>query len=103
MSDGERTVSLTLKQALKVLGSQIVQLIKASPKSSVLLSDLPNLYLRAYGYQLKPQLFECGSIREVLEQLSDHIQVCVFFSSLYSNYSHAIYSDYIVWLVVMSL
>lgn len=81
MTDGERTVSLTLQQAVKVLGSQVTQIVKSSPKSSILLSDLPKLYLREYGYQLKPQLFECSSIREVVETLSDFIQVS---SSIFS-------------------
>lgn len=75
MTDGERTVSLTLQQAFKVLGSQIVQIIKASSKSSVPLNELSKMYLREYGYPLKPQLFECSSIREVVEKLFDLIQV----------------------------
>lgn len=75
MSDGERTVSLTLPQAIKVLGSQVVQIVKSSPKSYILLNDLSKLYLREYGYQLKPQVFDCNSIREVAGKLSDYVQV----------------------------
>lgn len=75
MADGERTVTLIFQQAIKVLGTQLVQILKTSPNSSVLLHDLPKLYLREYGYQLKPQVFECNSIGEVIEKLSDYIQV----------------------------
>lgn len=73
MADGERTVSLTLQQAVKVFGTQMVQILKSS--KPILLNDLPKLYLREYGYQLKPQVFECNSIGEVIEKLSDCIQV----------------------------
>lgn len=85
MTDGERTVSLTLQQSIKVLGTQIVQILKTSPKSSILLNDLSKLYLREYGYQLKPQVFECNSIREVVEKLSDYIQVCEILSLCFSS------------------
>lgn len=80
MADGERTVSLTLQQAFKVLGTQIVHILKTSPKSSILFNDLPKLYLREYGYQLKPHVFECSSIGEVIKKLSDYIQVRSLFS-----------------------
>lgn len=75
MPDGERTVSLTVHQALKVLGSQIVQIIKASPQSSLRLSDLPKIYLREFGFPFKPQMYECNSISEVISRLGDYVQV----------------------------
>ncbi|XP_072396076.1 meiosis regulator and mRNA stability factor 1 [Diabrotica undecimpunctata] len=75
LPDGERTVSLTLPQALKVLGFQIVQLIKSLPQTSLLLNDLPKVYLAEYGYPLKPQFFECISVSEVLTKISDYVQV----------------------------
>lgn len=75
MPDGERTVSLTVQQALKVLGSQIVQIIKASPQSSLRLSDLPKIYLREFGFPFKPQMYECNSISEVISRLGDYVQV----------------------------
>lgn len=75
MADGERTVSLILQQATKVLGLQIAQILKSSPKSYVLLNDLSKLYLREYGYPLKPQILECTSFRELVEKLSEYVQV----------------------------
>ncbi|CAG9812530.1 unnamed protein product [Phaedon cochleariae] len=74
LPDGERTVSLTLQQSLRILGSQIVQIIKSN-QSPVLLSDLSRLYLREYGYPLKPQLYECNSIAEITAKLSNYVQV----------------------------
>ncbi|KAJ8946869.1 hypothetical protein NQ318_006779 [Aromia moschata] len=75
LSDGERTVSLTLQQSLKILGAQIVQIVKASKQSSLSLEDLPQIYLHEYGYPLKPQLYECETVAEVAEKLFDYVQV----------------------------
>ncbi|KAG5876129.1 hypothetical protein JTB14_007536 [Gonioctena quinquepunctata] len=75
MPDGERTVSLTLHQSLKILGSQIVQIIKSSPPNSIFLSDLPRIYLRECGYPLKHQMYECNSLMEVTAKLSEFVQV----------------------------
>uniref|UniRef100_A0A6P7FWG8 Meiosis regulator and mRNA stability factor 1-like n=1 Tax=Diabrotica virgifera virgifera TaxID=50390 RepID=A0A6P7FWG8_DIAVI len=75
LPDGERTVGLTLPEALKVLGTQIVILIKSSPQESLLLNDLPKVFLAEYGYPLKPQLYECMSVSEVLTKISDYVQV----------------------------
>ncbi|XP_056643206.1 meiosis regulator and mRNA stability factor 1 [Diorhabda sublineata] len=75
LSDGERTVSLTLPQALKVLGSQIVQIIKSTPQSSLALNDLPKAYLTEFGYPLEPNLYECTSVSEILTKLTDYVQV----------------------------
>ncbi|XP_018577487.1 meiosis regulator and mRNA stability factor 1 [Anoplophora glabripennis] len=75
LSDGERTVSLTLEQSLKILGSQIVQIIKASGQSAVPLDDVPRIYLREYGYPLKPQLYECDTITEVTQKLFEYVQL----------------------------
>ncbi|XP_074027472.1 meiosis regulator and mRNA stability factor 1-like protein isoform X2 [Leptinotarsa decemlineata] len=75
MPDGERTVSLTLHQSLKILGSQIVQIIRSSAQNSILISDLPKIYLREFGYPLKHKHYECNSILEVTAKLSEYVQV----------------------------
>lgn len=80
MPNGHKEITLTLQQALKVLGSQVVQLVKSSLDWTILLHDLPKLYLREYGYNLNPELFECNSIREVTEKLLDFVQVSNFLS-----------------------
>ncbi|XP_063916773.1 meiosis regulator and mRNA stability factor 1 isoform X1 [Zophobas morio] len=75
LSEGERTVSLTLNQSLKVLGSQIVSLIKNSPTSSISLDELPRIYLKECGYPLKPQVYECETILEIIDKICDYVQI----------------------------
>nr|XP_008196767.1 PREDICTED: meiosis arrest female protein 1 isoform X2 [Tribolium castaneum] len=73
--EGERTISLTLIQSLKILGAQIVSFVKNSPTSSILLDELPGIYLKECGYPLKPQVYESETLLELFEKLSDYVQV----------------------------
>lgn len=75
LPDGDRRVCLTLPYALKVLGMQITDLIKASYFNYLPLEALPATYLREFGYPLKPEAFECKTILEVLNKLQDVVQV----------------------------
>ncbi|XP_044272582.1 meiosis regulator and mRNA stability factor 1 [Tribolium madens] len=73
--EGERTISLTLNQSLKILGTQIVSFVKNSPTLSILLEELPGIYLKECGYPLKPQVYESETLFELLEKLNDYVQV----------------------------
>jgi meiosis arrest female protein 1 len=75
LSEGERTVSLTLNQSFKVLGSQVVTLVRNSPTSSLPLDELPRIYLKECGYPLKPHVYECETFLELIEKICDYIQV----------------------------
>jgi meiosis arrest female protein 1 len=75
LSEGERTVSLTLNQSFKVLGSQVVSLVRNSPTSSLPLDELPRIYLKECGYPLKPHVYECETFLELIEKICDYIQV----------------------------
>ncbi|KRT80036.1 hypothetical protein AMK59_7328, partial [Oryctes borbonicus] len=75
MADGERRVLLILPRALKVLGEQIVNIIKHSKLASIPLELLPTTYLREYGYSLKPDLYECVDYNDLIAKLSDYVVV----------------------------
>ncbi|KAJ8976619.1 hypothetical protein NQ317_017449 [Molorchus minor] len=77
LPDGERTVSLTLQQSLKILGSQVVQMIKNSKQSSIALDDVPRTYLREYGYPLKPLLYDCETVEEVINSNAGTLLVAI--------------------------
>ncbi|CAH1954341.1 unnamed protein product [Acanthoscelides obtectus] len=71
---GERIVRLTLPQSLSILGSQVVQIVN-SFKTVLFLHELPSIYYRDFGYPLKPQLYECDNLEQVIARLSDYVQV----------------------------
>lgn len=75
LTNGDRRVSLTLPYALKVLGMQITDLISASHLNYLPLELLSQAYLREFGYPLRPEAYECGSILEVLSKLQDVVRV----------------------------
>lgn len=75
MTDGERRVLLTLPRALRVLGEQIINIIKHSKLASIPLESLPSTYLREYGYPLKAESYECIDYNELISKLSEFVQV----------------------------
>lgn len=75
MSDGERRISLVAKEALKVVCEQITALVKSSRLQSIPLVALPSTFLREHGYALRPELYECDSVEEIIHKLSDSLQV----------------------------
>ncbi|KAL3273484.1 hypothetical protein HHI36_014925 [Cryptolaemus montrouzieri] len=75
LSDGERAVCLTLPKMMKVLGSQIVSMIKNSSASAIPLEDLPIMYLKKFGYPFKPQVYECETVEQVILNISEYVQL----------------------------
>lgn len=78
LPERERTVTLTLHQSLKILGSQLVALVKGSSTLSLPIQELPRIYLKEYGYPLKPQVYECNSVEELVNRVRDYVQVCSY-------------------------
>lgn len=69
-------ISLTVPYALKVLGAQLRKLIqKDLIFPFILLESLPIKYMREYGFLLAPEAFECSCLLDVVEKLSDYVQV----------------------------
>ncbi|CAK9817150.1 Meiosis regulator and mRNA stability factor 1 [Anthophora quadrimaculata] len=73
-SSGERQISLTEKEGLRVLSEQISKLITRS-KGCVDVSNIAQNFLRQFGYALKPELFDCTSMLQLMQKLGDTVKI----------------------------
>lgn len=74
VSGGERRISLTEKESLLVLDEQISKLI-AHSNGSLNVSNVPQAFLQLYGYALRPELFNCNSVLQLMEKIDNTVQV----------------------------
>jgi len=74
VNGGERQISLTEKEGLKVLSEQISKLVMRT-KSGLSVSSIAQRFLRHFGYALRPELFGCTSMLQLMQKLGDTIQV----------------------------
>jgi len=72
--EGERKVTLTLEERLKVLAEQISALIH-SRRSCMSLSALSLAFLRQHGYALKPEAYECSSLEQLIQHLHHSVAI----------------------------
>ncbi|XP_025836484.1 meiosis regulator and mRNA stability factor 1 isoform X1 [Agrilus planipennis] len=75
LPSGERKISLLLPLAMKVLESQIIDLLKNSQMPSMSLNAVNTAFLKEYGYPLKPQAYECNDINELISRFNEKIEV----------------------------
>ncbi|XP_033336634.2 meiosis regulator and mRNA stability factor 1-like protein isoform X2 [Megalopta genalis] len=73
-NSGERQISLTEKEGVRVLSEQMSKLIVRS-KGCLSISNIPQCFLRQFGYALKPELFDCASIQQLMQKLGDTVKV----------------------------
>ncbi|XP_076763665.1 meiosis regulator and mRNA stability factor 1-like protein isoform X3 [Xylocopa sonorina] len=73
-SSGERQISLTEKEGLRVLSEQISKLIGRS-RNCLSVSSISQHFLRQFGYALKPELFGCTSVLQLMQKLRDTVQI----------------------------
>uniref|UniRef100_A0A2H8U1Z6 Limkain-b1 n=2 Tax=Melanaphis sacchari TaxID=742174 RepID=A0A2H8U1Z6_9HEMI len=69
--EGERRVSLTTEVKQKVLGDQLAALATYPLQ----ISQLQNAFLWQYGYGLKPSVYGCETLIELLQKLDDAVKV----------------------------
>lgn len=74
VNGGERQISLTEKEGLKVLSEQISKLVMRA-KSGLSISSIAQTFLHQFGYALRPELFGCSSMLQLMRKLGDTIQV----------------------------
>ncbi|XP_020292238.1 meiosis arrest female protein 1 isoform X2 [Pseudomyrmex gracilis] len=74
VNGGERQISLTEKEGLKVLGEQISKLVTRA-KGGISISSIAQAFLRQFGYALRPELFGCTSMLQLMHKLGDYIQI----------------------------
>jgi meiosis arrest female protein 1 len=75
---GERRISLTEKEGLHVLGEQISKLIFRfgnSANGQLNVSNVAQTFLQEFGYALRPELFGCSSMMQLMEKLDGTIKV----------------------------
>lgn len=79
VNGGERQISLTEKEGLKVLSEQITKLI-ARTRGGLGVSNIAQTFLHQFGYALRPELFGCSSMLQLMQKLSDTVQVTQYWT-----------------------
>ncbi|KAL0122952.1 hypothetical protein PUN28_007547 [Cardiocondyla obscurior] len=74
VNGGERQISLTEKESLKVLSEQISKLVMRS-RSGVNISSIAHMFQHQFGYALRPELYGCSSMLQLMKKLVDTVQV----------------------------
>ncbi|XP_011707521.1 PREDICTED: meiosis arrest female protein 1 homolog isoform X4 [Wasmannia auropunctata] len=74
VNGGERQISLTEKEGLKVLSEQISKLVMRT-RGGLSVSSIGQRFLRLFGYALRPELYGCVSMLELMQKLEDTIQI----------------------------
>ncbi|XP_067208207.1 meiosis regulator and mRNA stability factor 1 isoform X2 [Linepithema humile] len=74
VNGGERQISLTEKEGLKVLSEQIVKLVTRA-RGGLGVSNIAQTFLHQFGYALRPELFGCSSMLQLMQKLSDTVQI----------------------------
>lgn len=73
-SSGERQISLTEKEGIRVLSEQISKLITRS-RGCLSISNIAQNFLHLFGYALRPELFGCASMLQLMQKLGDTVKV----------------------------
>nr|XP_012145387.1 PREDICTED: meiosis arrest female protein 1 isoform X2 [Megachile rotundata] len=73
-NSGERQISLTEKEGLRVLSEQISKLVTRS-KGCLSITSIAQHFLRQFGYALKPELFGCTSILQLMQKLGNTVKI----------------------------
>ena len=77
----ERRIFLTDKERIRVLGEQITKLITrfGNPANGQLyVVNVAKFFLQEFGYALRPELFDCKSMLQLMEKLEGCIKVTVW-------------------------
>ncbi|GAB1869017.1 Meiosis regulator and mRNA stability factor 1 [Camponotus japonicus] len=74
VNGGERQISLTEKEGLKVLAEQISKLVMRT-RGGLMVSNIAQTFLHQFGYALRPELFGCNSMLHLMQKLGDTIQI----------------------------
>ncbi|XP_029037560.1 meiosis regulator and mRNA stability factor 1 isoform X1 [Osmia bicornis bicornis] len=73
-NSGERQISLTEKEGLRVLSEQISKLVTRS-KGCLSISNIAQHFLRQFGYALKPESFGCSSVMQLMQKLGSTVKI----------------------------
>ncbi|XP_075231628.1 meiosis regulator and mRNA stability factor 1-like protein [Lycorma delicatula] len=73
--DGERRVTLTNAEKLKVLSEQVADLVQVTYPPGLPLSGLCAAFQWQYGYALKPSAYNCNSLNELITELNSTVKL----------------------------
>ncbi|XP_011876529.1 PREDICTED: meiosis arrest female protein 1 homolog isoform X7 [Vollenhovia emeryi] len=74
VNGGERQISLTEKEGLKVLCEHISKLVMRT-RSGLSISSIAQMFQHQFGYALRPEMYSCSSMLQLMQKLNDTIQV----------------------------
>ncbi|XP_011307135.1 meiosis arrest female protein 1 isoform X2 [Fopius arisanus] len=72
--NGERRISLTEKEGLRVLGEQISKLVLKT-RGGLAVSSIAQVFLHQFGYMLRPEFFGCSSMLQLMGKLDDTVKI----------------------------
>lgn len=77
VNGGERRISLTEKEGIRVLGEQITKLIPlfGNPPGQLIVSNIAQCFLQEFGFALRPEMLNCNSMLQLMEKLEGTIKV----------------------------
>ncbi|XP_012256062.2 meiosis regulator and mRNA stability factor 1 isoform X2 [Athalia rosae] len=70
----ERRISLTEREGLRVLSEQIAKLVSRT-RGNLAVADLAQSFLRQFGYALRPEVFGCHTVLQLVDKLDGTIKV----------------------------
>lgn len=73
--NGERRICLTEKEGIPALIGQIYKLIVDQGTGRLNIDDIERVFTREYGWNLRPSIFKCGSIMELIRKLDGFLEV----------------------------
>ncbi|XP_071579394.1 meiosis regulator and mRNA stability factor 1 isoform X3 [Temnothorax nylanderi] len=74
VNGGERQISLTEKEGLKVLSEQISKLVMRA-RSGLSVSSIAQVFQHHFGCALRPESYGCSSMLQLMRKLGDTIQI----------------------------
>ena len=76
----EKYVQLTMKQRLRILSEQVTTLVRNhSGHQPLMLNQLPDAFRIHYGFALRPEQYDAGSLDELVAKLRNQVQVYTLF------------------------
>ncbi|XP_024889327.1 meiosis regulator and mRNA stability factor 1 isoform X3 [Temnothorax curvispinosus] len=74
VNGGERQISLTEKEGLKVLSEQISKLVMRA-RSGLSVSSIAQVFQHQFGCALRPESYGCSSMLQLMRKLGDTVQI----------------------------
>lgn len=74
VNGGERQISLTEREGLKVLAEQISKLVMRA-RNGLSVSSIAQMFSHQFGYSLRPELFGCNTMLQLVQKLGDTVKV----------------------------